>query len=159
MPDLITHVTLSHVLRRLFDLANGQKPVNHFRILFYIGTVLPDVLTRPFYIILPINIDWTVALHTPLGALLSCSIFALLFEVKIRKIAFLNLTGGAGIHFLLDSLQKQVSGDNFWLFPLSYKDFSFGLMWAGDIIPLIPLWIGLVIMLEFGIYSYGRLKS
>lgn len=158
MPDLITHVTIAHILRRPFELVKQQKAVLPFRTLFLLGTILPDILTRPFYILFPIDQDWTVALHTPLGGWLSCTIIAFLFKPAIRKRAYINLLGGAGIHFLLDSLQKQIVGNNFWLFPFSYKNFSIGIMTAGELIPFIPLWIGLVIILELSIFLYRKKK-
>ena len=149
MPDLITHVALAHVIKRPFDLKKSHTP---FRALLYLGTILPDVLSRPFYILFPNTYDQIVFFHTPVGMLLTISLLVLFFEPAIRKGAFINLTAGAGLHFLLDAFQIQTSGNNYWLFPFTYTNFGYGLFQAGDLIPFIPLWIGLVAAMEVGIY-------
>ena len=51
MPDLITHMVFSHFLIRGYELLKNTKDFTPFRILFYVGTVLPDLLTRPWYIL------------------------------------------------------------------------------------------------------------
>ena len=156
MPDLITHVALSHLVIRPFDLgASNSKPFSIW-ILFYLGTMLPDLLTRPWYILFPVTKDWTLVFHTPLGMLITSGCIALLFTPHLRKSAFLNLIGGGGLHFLLDSLQKQIYGNNFWLFPLSYKNFEIGIAWAEDFLNLIPLWILLIALLESGHWIMRR---
>lgn len=156
MPDLITHVALSHLVIRPFDLRASNPEQFSIRILFYLGTVLPDLLTRPWYILFPVTKDWTLVFHTPLGMLITSGCIALLFTPRLRKSAFLNLIGGGSLHFLLDSLQKQIYGNNFWLFPLSYKNFEIGIAWAEDFLNLIPLWILLIALLESGQWIMRR---
>lgn len=152
MPDLITHVAVSHLIKRPFELRYTEKQMVPFRILFYLGIVLPDILTRPWYILFPVTEDWTVFFHTPLGMLLIISLISLFLEPSLRRKAFINLSAGVGFHFLLDALQKQVTGNNYWLFPFSWKNFGYGIMWADEFMDLIPVWIGLVVLMEFGVY-------
>ena len=135
------------MVRRPFDLAAPDNAAP-FRILFYSGTILPDLLSRPFYIIFPSTYLWITALHTPLAMLIIITMLSLLFHSGIRKRVFLNLCGGAALHFLLDALQKHVSGNNFWLFPFSWKNFSYGVAWPEDILLLIPVWIILAFITE-----------
>ena len=156
MPDLITHVALSHLVRRPFDRRASQGKILPLRPLFYLGTILPDILTRPWYILFPITHDWTLCLHTPLGMLLFTGILALFFESSLRKRAFINLSTGVGCHFLLDALQKQVTGNNFWLFPFSWKSVEYGIAYAEDYLDLIPLWIGMIGIMEAGIYIWKK---
>ncbi len=153
MPDLITHITFSHLIRRPLDLLPSARSFASVHSLFYLGTLLPDLLTRPWYILFPVTRDWTVFFHTPFGMLITAGFLSLLFSPQLRKNAFLNLICGAGFHFLLDSFQKQVTGNNFWLFPFSYKNFGLGLAWAEDFLNFIPLWIGLVILLELWLWK------
>ena len=131
MPDLITHVAFIHLLRRPFDLKKQIWNPN-LRILFYVGTILPDILTRPFYILFPSTFSWTVAIHTFAGMFIICALIAFFFEVKIRRQVFVLLISGAAFHFLLDAFQKQLIGNNYWLFPLSWKNFGLGIFWAGE---------------------------
>jgi len=148
MPDLITHITISHLIRRPFDLLSSAQPLSSVHSLFYLGTLLPDLLTRPWYILFPVTRDWTVFFHTPFGMLITSGFLALLFSPSLRRSVFLHLICGAGLHFLLDSLQKQITGNNFWLFPFSYANYSLGLAWAEEFMYYIPLWIMLVVLLE-----------
>jgi len=156
MPDLITHVALSHILRRPFDRGRRMSEVLPFRVLFYLGIILPDILTRPWYILFPVTHNWTLCFHTPLGMGLTAGILAMFFESSIRKIAFKNLTLGAGTHFILDTLQKKITGDNYWFFPVTWKSVEHGIAWAEDYVDLIPLWLGLVLLVEFVIYLWNK---
>jgi len=156
MPDLITHVAVSHLIKRPFELKSAEKSATAFRIIFYFGTVLPDILTRPFYILFPAIYNWVIFFHTPAGTILASAFVALFFETTIRKKVFINLVTGAGLHLFMDALQKQISGNNFWLFPFSWKDFGFGIAWPGEIMYFIPLWLALVILMEMWIYFWGK---
>lgn len=148
MPDLCTHIFAAHLIKRGPAFFSSKPSQIHGRILFYIGTMLPDLLSRPWYILIPPLKDWVIALHTPMGALLTFAIFTHFFEPRFRRLAFLNLCGGGGLHFFLDAFQKQILGNNFWLFPFSWKDFGFDVFWVGDVIPFVPLWIFLFIVIE-----------
>ena len=147
MPDLITHTAVAHLLRRPFERPSDPD-AGATRTLFYLGTILPDILTRPWYILIPATHDWTMAFHTPVGALLACGLLALLFEPPLRKKAFLWLGGGSLLHFFLDGFQKQVVGNSTWLFPLTWNDYGYGIAWSGEIMRLIPLWLALVVVME-----------
>lgn len=148
MPDLCTHLLTAQLVKRTPELFSSKYGGTPQRILFYMGTMLPDLLSRPWYILFPPLKDWVIAMHTPIGALLSFAILSYFFEPHFRKSAFFNLCGGGALHFFLDAFQKQILGNNFWLFPFSWKDFGFDVFWAGDVIPLVPLWIFLFILIE-----------
>jgi hypothetical protein len=159
MPDLITHVAIAHLIRRPLEIRRKDSLSVPLRILFYIGTIFPDILTRPWYILFPASHDWTFPLHTPIGALLACGLLALLFEPAIRKRAFAFLTAGAGLHFLLDIFQKQTVGGYTLLFPVSWKQFTLGLFRPRQFMTAIPLWIGLVVLLEIGMHLFRKRAS
>lgn len=157
MPDLLTHVAISHLVRRPFDFSRKENNPVPFRILFYFGTILPDILTRPFYILFPITKDWTTPFHTPFGMLLTCALITFLFETSIRRKVFMNLLGGALFHFFLDTFQKHLTYNVFWLFPFSWKNDGFQFLGADEFLDLIPLWIGLVILLELILFIRKKL--
>jgi len=150
MPDLVTHTAVAHLLRRSIDLKKYSRADSRLRVLFYLGTILPDILTRPWYILFPSTHDWTLPFHTPIGALLICALLALFFESRLQKRAFAWLASGTVLHFLLDGLQRQVVDNNLWLYPFSWKDFGYGFLWAGEIMRFIPVTLGLVVLLEIG---------
>jgi hypothetical protein len=157
MPDLITHTAIAHLIRRPFESGNPSKNPAQTRILFLVGVMLPDLMSRPWYILFPAVHDWVVAFHTPAGMLAACAAASLLFERCMRRKAFLWLFLGTVLHFAADGLQKQVTGNNFWLFPFSWKNFGIGLFWAGDAIPFVPVWIVLVLGMEL-YFSTRRAK-
>jgi hypothetical protein len=149
MPDLITHTAIAYLARRPFEFLKPSADPAPVRILFYIGVMLPDLMSRPWYILSPAVHDWMVAFHTPFGMLVACASASLLFKRTMRKKAFGWLFLGTVLHFAVDCLQKQVTGNNFWLFPFSWKNFGIGLFWAGEALPFVPVWIALVLLMEF----------
>jgi hypothetical protein len=157
MPDLITHAAIAHLAGRPFESRNPFADPGPARIFLYLGVMLPDLMSRPWYILSPAVHDWVVAFHTPAGMLAACAFLSLLFERTLRKRAFALLFLGSVMHFAVDCLQRQVTGNNFWLFPFSWKNFGIGLFWAGDAIPFVPVWIALVLLMEV-ILHYKKSK-
>ena len=156
MPDLITHVALSHFFVRGYELK--KKTVNNWpwRLLFYFGTILPDILTRPFYILFALKNNWTVGLHTPLATLAVCGIIALFFAQPLRKKVFHFLAAGNLAHFLLDSFQKHLIPQSYWLLPFSWRNYHWGFLYPNQFMSLIPLWLGLVVVFEVVVYLITR---
>ncbi len=148
MPDLITHTAIAHLAGKPFEIRKPSAHAAPLRILLYIGVMLPDLMSRPWYILSPSIHDWVVAFHTPSGMLVTCAFASLLFERTLRKRAFTGLFFGSLLHLAVDCLQKQVTGNNFWLFPFSWKNFGIGLFWAGEAMPFVPAWIALVLLME-----------
>jgi hypothetical protein len=135
MPDLLTHVMIAQGCRMAVRSA-GLTPW------FLVGTVLPDVLTRPFSIILPRLFWFSMPLHTPTGLFLICALISQLFPASNRRSVFYNLLGGAAVHLLLDMCQKHLAGSYYLFFPLSWRSVEFGLFWPEDSLFLLPLWVG-----------------
>jgi hypothetical protein len=156
MPDLITHVAVAHLLKRPFEIRNPSGDHALVRTVFYLGVMLPDLLSRPWYILFSPVHDWVVAFHTPFGMLLTSGLLALLFERSLRGKVFLWLMLGVLLHFGIDCLQKQVTGNNFWLFPFSWRNFGYGLFWAGEAVAFMPVWIVLVVLMEGSIHLTKR---
>ena len=158
MPDLITHMAFSHLIIRVYELLKKRTHFSPFRTLFYLGVILPDIMTRPLYILFADTYDWTVALHTPFGAILICGIISYFIDPKIRKKAFLFLTSGTLSHFLLDAFQKQLIYNNYWLFPFSWKSVGWGIAGAGTILEWIPVWLMIILVFEITIWIIEKRK-
>lgn len=156
MPDLVTHVSIIHLIKRPFEIRSKDRSAPSLRALLYLGTILPDILTRPWYILFPDTHDWTFPFHTPFGMILCSGLIALFFETNLRKKAFVNLITGAGLHFFLDAFQQYITNSVFWLFPFSWISFGLGLLWADIIIGFVPIWVALVVAFEGGVWLWKK---
>ena len=140
MPDLLTHLII----------AQGCRMVGRSHLLtlwFLVGTVLPDLLTRPFNLVLPGLFWFFMPLHTPVGLVLICTLISALVRDTSGRSVFHNLLGGAALHLLLDSAQAHIAGSYYLLFPFSWRSFEFGFFWPEDSLYLLPLWIGVGLLL------------
>lgn len=141
MPDLLTHVLAAHVIGRPFRSAYGL-------VLMYTGTMLPDLLSRPFYILFPYTHEWTIPFHTPVGSILVAWFCSTFMQPDLRRSTFLYLTAGSGLHYLLDTFQMHLGDGNFWLFPFSWKAVEIGLFRPHEVLTILPLLILLAIGIE-----------
>lgn len=152
MPDLLTHSAAAHLAaRRWFP-----RPA---AILFVVGTMLPDVLSRPFYILFPILHWWVMPLHTPVGMAIVCWIITGWFKPEDRKTVFIALFAGAIFHFLLDAPQQHIAAGYFWLFPFSWTTYEWGLWWSEDTVQIVPWVILLVAIVEIILYRRKAKRS
>ncbi len=149
MPDLITHSALSWAVSR-------SHRFDRFRVIFYLGTILPDIVTRPFYIINPFLQPWTTAVHTPVFITLFCFLMSEFFVAEIRKPVRLWLLAGVWLHFLLDFFQRHIETGYLWLFPFSWKSVEVGLYWPETPLLMTPLWLAVMALVEGGRYIQKR---
>lgn len=134
MPDLITHSAFSYMVSR-------SSRFDRFRIIFYLGTVLPDVLSRPIYIINPFWYPYSVAVHTPVFLTLFCLLAAEFFKADLRRSVRLYLLAGVYVHFLLDFFQRHIEAGYLWFFPFSWSSYEIGLFWPETPLMLTPVWL------------------
>jgi hypothetical protein len=139
MPDLITHTATSYLLGK-------SVKIKKYLLIFCWGNILPDILTRPLYIIFPQTGDYTIGFHTPFGIIPVLLLISLLFEEKEQKSIFLYLYIGSIFHMFLDSFQKHIGEGYYWLFPFSWKSFGFNLFWTEDSLYAIPFLILLTLI-------------
>jgi hypothetical protein len=135
MPDLLTHVIVAQACRK--GVQSGSLTA-----WFLLGTVLPDILTRPFNILFPSLFWFFMPLHTPTGLFFVCLSVSQFCPALRRRSAFYNLLGGATLHLLLDLFQKHIAGSYYLFFPFSWRSFEIGLLWPEESLYLLPLWIG-----------------
>lgn len=139
MPDLATHVAAAY-LASWFKLNLRRETLS----LFLLGNILPDILTRPIYAVLPQAYWFFAPLHTPVGIVLACGVISQMFDFSLRKKTFMILLVGAVFHLLLDSLQKRVVDVYGILFPISWKDIYIGVFWPDE--SLVLLFVLLIII-------------
>ena len=131
MPDLVTHIAGAYLVNRGWKIARGA-------VFFYLGAMLPDLITRPFHIIFPRLLPATLGLHSPFAAFLACWLLSLFFRVDQRKPVFWLLFSGSLLHFLMDAAQKHLTGGYHWFFPISGRTYSWGFIWPEDSIRYLP---------------------
>ena len=126
MPDLATHVLATH-------LAGRARPGwRTFDVPLLLGAILPDLLTRPLYILLPAAFWFVFPFHTPLVLALVCYVLSFIFEEHLRVKTFVAMYGGALFHIALDLLQKSVTLAYAPLFPFSWASWSANLFWPDE---------------------------
>lgn len=145
MPDLITHTFAAYLLTR-------TAPQRSFRYLFYLGTILPDILSRPVYILAPRWYEYTIAIHTPVFIALTILLLSEWFAADLRALVRKALFLGATLHFGLDIMQRHLGGGYLWLYPFSWRTFELGWFGPEASVGWVPVWIGLVGVIEARLY-------
>ena len=149
MPDLVTHTALGYfVVRRWRHAA--------YAFLFLIGNMMPDLMTRPFYIIYSPSFWWVYPFHTPLGALVACWGITGLFKKGDRRPVFLAVAGGSMTHLVLDIFQKHAGMGYIWFSPFSWVFTDWGLFWPEDALNRLPVLLGAVAVVELSLRIFRR---
>ena len=149
MPDLITHA-----LGPYFAARYTWKTDRASMVVFILGTMLPDLVSRPpNYALIrwfPLVNDLTGPLHSPFMAVLYCLVVSYLFAEPMRRKAYILLLAGSWVHLALDALQIHVGSGYYMLFPLSRWKHVQGLIWPEDSLFIVPVllvcWLGLLIV-------------
>jgi RsiW-degrading membrane proteinase PrsW (M82 family) len=151
MPDLVTHTAAAWAFVRFF------KPP-HVRVVFYLGSLLPDVLSRPLYILFPSLTTATVATHTPFFVIVACFLIAEAFQHSLRHQIRTALLLGSALHFVLDAMQRHIGTSYFWFFPFSWSSPELGWFWPETPLEYIPVWVSVIGVTEIMLFSYKRFR-
>ncbi|MHC4877256.1 MAG: hypothetical protein ACYTGL_12235 [Planctomycetota bacterium] len=134
MPDLVTHLASGYVA------AIPLRQRRTLRLLFLLGVLLPDLLTRPFYILIPGSYDFVMPLHTPITYAFACWLLTQLFaDCHLRATVLTGLLSGGALHFAADALQRQFFAGYLWLFPICRCETSWGLFWPEASMDYLPV--------------------
>jgi len=139
MPDLVTHLAAGFLSGRPLRLARSA-------VVFYLGALLPDLLSRPFHIPFPAVFPATQPFHSPFVLFALCWLAALFFRADQRSRIFWLLYGGCWTHLLLDMLQVHLIGGYAWLAPFSWRTYSIGFLGPEDFLRFLPLSIPLILL-------------
>ncbi|MBI4403999.1 MAG: hypothetical protein HY537_07555 [Deltaproteobacteria bacterium] len=147
MPELITHSCAALVVWNFFL---KRLPV----LLVVIGTLLPDLCSRPFTILFAHSEMRTFfpVFHEPIPITLICFLLSRLFIPSKRNEAWLALCLGAYVHEGLDLLQKAVAESYYPLFPFSMWSPRWGILHSEATLPYLPL----IILVTWGLLSVAR---
>jgi hypothetical protein len=154
MPELIGHIAAARIIRAIPPISNqmvdsDQRVDPHRTAIYYLGTILPDLLTRPFHILYPPCRPYVTALHSPFCCILASVVVARAFAPHLRATACRLLIIGALVHQLLDLIQKQVAMGYCIFFPFSTYSPTFALLWPDE-----TLWLSPVLLLVALILSW-----
>ena len=149
MPDLLTHFLSAYILAKWTVHSRAMRSI------FYLGAVLPDLLSRLPSILLEFilkrysgEMSWFFTnFHSPFIVFWFSLLISQFFQKDRRKIFFILLSG-AGFHFILDFFQRHVEPVYFWLFPFSWKRWEIGLFWADSSIYAIPILLCGILIIE-----------
>ena len=148
MPDLFAHFASAY-------LPSRYQRLRQYDALLVFGAVLPDLLARIPIIIfvrwleLPV-VYFFLALHTPIGVILTCYLLSFLFERSIRFKSFLALTAGSFLHLVLDLMQQQFfEGVYIPFIPFSIKTVQWGWFHYNASLLVFPLLLVLVLFFWF----------
>ncbi len=130
MPDWIVHIAIALLIAAVFKINNWK--------FILIGSILPD-FPRVLLIMLnflgfnEINSFLILEpLHTPLINILESLAIALIFTNPLQN--FLKVLLGVSTHLFSDYLQFAGKFGHLLLYPFSYKQFSLGLFYGGNVI-------------------------
>lgn len=155
MADLLSHVLIAHVVKRLSPWPRGV-------LAFAIGTTLPDVAGRVPRVVLNIldrtgeaslppllGAVWGV-LHVPVPFVVLCTFLALLFPIQEQRVSlFRNLCLGGLLHLAVDFLQVHIDGGSYPIFfPVSIKGYELGWVSTEASLDWIPWLVPAALMAE-----------
>lgn len=161
MADLLTHVLVGHICKRL-------SPWPAEGVLFAVGSVLPDLAGRVPRIALdlldptgawalpPMAFDVWSATHTPLTYLVLCLLLALWCPLSWRHVVWRNLALGGLLHLGLDFFQTHINPATYrYLFPFSFAGWELGWVGTEESLAWIP-WLVPVALFAEGRYRWRR---
>lgn len=147
MPDWIVHLAVVWIVCRLLRLRYPQfNPAN--TVLVMVGSLFPDAIKISILAELAgYNVwDYIYVLHLPVGTFLLAGIAALFFQEK--KMAFLFLSMGIVVHYLLDLLLIQVGYGMALFYPVNWTGFTLNLVPNDDYyITILALFLALMVYL------------
>jgi hypothetical protein len=154
MPDLVAHLASACVATVPF------RDRRTFRVLVYVGALLPDLATRSLVVTLenvtPRAYLLAMPMHTPVGFLVLCLLLTQLWRDRgDRRRALLALLAGGALHFGLDLLQGHVTAAYFWLFPFSWSSFELALFHTEASVEWLPVTLAVVVFVE----AWGALRD
>jgi hypothetical protein len=143
VPDLTNHVLGAYIIGKALRVKDLDAS-------YYLGAVLPDVVSRTGSILLPATAMHVDAMHAPVCIVATALAVGLCFERSIRGRIQRNLLLGAATHMALDLIQRQTVGGYPLLFPFSGARSTGGWIWS-DQVPLL-----LVITAPLALFLYMR---
>ena len=150
MPDTLTHLLIAIPIGRWFF----QRP---WRYIFYLGAVLPDLLSRGLSGLFQNSRDYFVPLHTPTGLIIFAILFASFFERRYFGKTFFYISMGFAFHFIPDALQYHLYGGAYlWFFPFSWRTYYGGFFDPIASLYFLPVLLMSIFFIEMRTFSRAK---
>lgn len=141
MPDLVTHLSVAYFVSKI-------PRVTKWAGIVYLGSALPDLATRPIYVIFPSTFHFVSPMHTPLVLIPLCLLVSFLFDQTHRGAVFVVLLVASYLHLLLDVLQTHDTRGYAWFFPFSDRSFEIGLFPQDGSVYAVPFLLAAILTVE-----------
>jgi len=139
MPDWLTYVISAWVLCEVAYLA-GFRDARRYIGAAALGVVLPDLVKLFFLMKTLTDVDliaFSVPFATPVGAMLVVGLFSLFFQRGETRGVLPFMVAGTAVHLVWDLTLHPYGGGTLLYFPLSFQQYSLGLIWSDSILPLL----------------------
>mgnify|MGYP001246578268 CR=1 FL=1 len=113
MPDIISHLASGYLVR---NIQVKWKTFHYAFPLILLGLVLPDLFSRPYWVIGPGFFFTSHYFHTPFACFLQTLAIASLFAPGHRRMAFRAITIGWILHQSFDLLQRSLDPGYYYIF-------------------------------------------
>jgi hypothetical protein len=159
MPDLITHLVATHFISRTPNLFRNKLLdfYNAYRLLIYLGTIFPDLISKPLAFLSWKLYNFSIALHSPFCVLIECFIFSQFIYIKNRKTTFGIMIFFSFFHILVDSLQEGINPGYQILYPFSFNRYGFN--WVSSEMYLQALVVFLIIAILIETYLFIKRRK
>jgi hypothetical protein len=158
MPDLITHLLATHFISRTPNLFRNKllSFYNTYRPLIYLGTIFPDLISKPFAFLSWKLYNFSIALHSPFCVIIECFVFSRFFYTKDRKTTFRIMIFFSFFHIFVDSLQEGINPGYQILYPFSFKRYGFNLVSSEMYLQSLVILLVVAILIETYLYFKAR---
>lgn len=130
MPDLITHITVTHLAVRFPSLFKSRiyNYYSEYRLMIFLGAIFPDLISKPLQYFSSSLYTFTLPLHSPFVVLSATFIFSRFVYINNKQTTFYTLAVFSLLHILLDNLQKGLNPGYQTFFPLSLQRYGLNII-------------------------------
>jgi hypothetical protein len=140
LPDLVTHASLT-----VLAIAAARR-ARRYLAPALLGSLLPDLLSRPLTMLGPATFDLGRALHAPLVTLAVAGALALAYPPGRRRAVAVAIACGCFAHQAIDLLQHTVDPGYPLLAPFSWRTFPQGPFHTEASLAVMPLLLLLAVV-------------
>jgi hypothetical protein len=161
MPDLITHITATHLATRIPGLFKSKiyEYYQEYRLLIFLGALFPDIISKPLQYISTTLYNFSFPIHSPLVVLFAAFVVTRFVYINNKKCSFFTIAGFSMFHIFLDNLQQGLNPGYQTFFPFSLKRYGLNVISSEMYLYLMGVMVVLSGILELYYYIRKRKKT